>query len=213
MFAGVADGAEEPRVKKKHKKTADALPSAFAASADVPQAQGQQTVRKSNKHAHGSMHQNAPANQTAAAAAAAAGNSHTAKAFAKLNPGGAAQQKDLDPVPASDDLVTPKKKRKKQRPLDHQSEPVGQPSADKQSVHQKPVKSHPEDLAHHQGSSDRATMASARQQPSGAAPGVSSANANGSIRRKKDKKSSNKDDAPDLTGSKHKSKEKQHQTG
>lgn len=210
MYADEADGTEEPRLKKKHKKTADATPSAFAAPADVPQAQGQQTVRKSNKQAQGSMHQSAPANQ---AAAAAAGTSHTAKAFAKLTPGGAAQQKDLDPVPASDDLVTPKKKRKKQRPLDHQSEPVRQPSAVKQSVHQKPVKSHPEDLAHHQSSSDRATMASARQQPSGAAPGVSSANANGSIRRKKDKKSSNKDGAPDLTGSKHKSKKKQHQTG
>lgn len=212
MYAGKADDAEEPRVKKKRKKTADATASTLPASANVLEAQRQQTARKSNEQGHESKNKYASANQ-AAGTAAVASDLPTAGASARTDPGAAAQQMDLDSLPASDDLVTPKKKRKKQRPLDHQSERVPLPPADKQGVHQKPVKSHPEDLAHHQSSSDRKTTASARQPPSGTALGVSSAEANGSIKRKKDKKSRQKDGAPDLLGSKHKSSKKPQKTG
>ena len=202
---GEADVSEEPRVKKKSKRL-EAMPDASPAPAGVPNSTGQQTEGKSqNQRLASAGH--APVDQPAAAAPSKADIS---RAGFISSPGTATQQTGLEAVTTSGDLVMPKKKKKKQQSLDPPSEPVRAqwPSADRGGSHQKPIKSHPEDLAHHQNSSDKAQARSARQQTSDAAHGL---DANGRINSEKVRKhSKKKKPGAQAMGSNHKSSKEQH---
>ncbi|KAK9816408.1 hypothetical protein WJX74_010482 [Apatococcus lobatus] len=209
---GRADISEEPQVKNTRNNLA-ATPSASAASVDMPGSTNGQETRKRKKHGHEhGNHRDSAAQSSggAAAAAAASGKDDLALAGVHCTPDATAQQTALEPVTAPDDLVTPKKKKKKRRLLDHQleSEQASLSAADKQGLHQKPVKSHPEDLAHHQGPSDKIRQDSVSQHPSEAGQDVPGASV--SIKPKKVKKSSRLDDADNVAGGNLKPSKKQH---